>query len=60
MKILIVYVTILLIIGTGWVKCVIHFVDCDFEPNYKAEVIYGVGTFVPPVGAVIGWMDLGK
>lgn len=61
MKLLfIIQIVILLVIGTGWVKSIVHLSNCDFEPAYKAEVIYGVGVLVPPVGAVVGWMELGK
>lgn len=43
----------------GWVKCLIKLTECDFEPSYKAEVIYTVGTF-SGLGAIIGYLDLGK
>ena len=41
----------------GYVKCVIKFVKCDFEPSYKAEAIYGVGCFTG-LGGIIGWVDV--
>jgi hypothetical protein len=41
----------------GWIKCLIKFIDCDFKPSYKAEVIYGVGT-ITGLGAIIGWVDI--
>lgn len=43
----------------GYVMCVVKFVRCDFEPNYKAEIVYGVGTFTG-LGMVVGWIDFGK
>lgn len=52
-------ISIVLVVGTGWVKNIIKLTECDFEPSYKAEVIHIVGLF-PPVGAVTGWLDLGK
>lgn len=45
-------------IGQGlniWGLC-----QCDFQPSYKAEVIRVVGVFVPPVGSVVGFIDVGK
>ena len=54
-----VYVAILLIIGTGWVKNLIKLTECDFESPYKAEVIHTVGL-VPPIGMITGWLDVGK
>ena len=44
---------------TGYVKNIIHLSECDFEPSYKAEVIYAVGI-IPVVGVFTGWMDFGK
>ena len=54
-----IYVVIILVIGTGWVKNLIKFIDCDFEAPYKAEIIHTIGL-IPPVGMVTGWLDLGK
>ena len=53
-------IIIWLVILTGWVKSIIKLSECDFEPSYKAEVIYMVGSIVPPVGAVVGWLEVGK
>ncbi len=56
---MVIYVVILLAIGTGWVKNLIKLSECDFESPYKAEVIHAIGI-IPPVGMVTGWLDLGK
>lgn len=52
-------VALFIIIGIGWVKNIIKLSNCDFEAPYKAEVIHAIGI-IPPVGAVTGWLDLGK
>jgi len=49
----------IVIIAIGWVKNIIKLSSCDFEAPYKAEIIYCIGL-IPPVGAVTGWLDLGK
>lgn len=59
MNITITYVIIIVLIGAGWVNNVIKLSECDFEPSYKAEVIHTVGL-IPIVGAVTGWLDVGK
>ena len=56
----IVVIVIYLVIITGWVKSIIKLTECDFEPSYKAEVVYMVGSIVPPVGAVVGWLEVGR
>lgn len=56
---LVVSVVIVLLAGTGWVKNIIKLSECDFEPPYKAEVVHIIGI-IPPVGAVTGWLDMGK
>lgn len=55
----IVYVAIVIALLVGEVKCIIKFVKCDFEPNYKAEIVYGV-AMVTGLGCVVGYLDLGK
>lgn len=49
-------VSFLVALGVGWVMCVWKFLDSDFEPSYKREVIYGVGV-VTGLGCVVGYMD---
>lgn len=56
---LLVAVAVVVIIGTGWVKNIIKLSDCDFASPYKTEVIRVIGI-IPPVGAVVGWMDIGE
>ena len=56
----IIVVFIILIIGagvTGWIKNIVKLTRCDFEAPYKAEIIRVVGI-VPPVGAVVGWLNI--
>ena len=45
----------------GWARCIYKFASCDFDngKSWKAEIIYGIGTFTG-AGAVIGYMDFGK
>lgn len=56
-SIITIYIIILGIIGTGWVKNIIKLSDCDFKAPYKAEIIYGVGV-IPIVGMITGWLDI--
>lgn len=55
----IVQILLIIAIGIGWVKNLIKLSDCDFESPYKAEIVHGVGL-LPPVGAITGWLDIGK
>jgi len=57
--ILLFYIALIGVMGTGYVKNVIKLSDCDFEAPYKSEVIHGIGLF-PPIGAVTGWLNVGK
>jgi hypothetical protein len=36
-----------------------RFCKCDFEPSYKAEIIYAASLF-SGLGAVTGYIDFGK
>jgi hypothetical protein len=46
--------------GVGWVMNVAALMKCDFDPIGKCEVIRVVGVFVSPVGAVLGFMEIGE
>jgi len=30
-------------------------IECDFESNYKCEVIHAVGVLVPPTSVITVW-----
>ena len=34
---------------------IVKFVQCDFETDYKCEVIHAVGVFVPPASLITVW-----
>lgn len=54
-------VVIIIALVAGWIMCLIAFCSCDFSSSgsFKAEVIYGIGTFTP-LGAILGWFNFGK
>lgn len=56
--ILLIYLIYLLGI-IGWIKGIVNFCSCDFEPSYKAEIVYGIGS-ITGLGAILGWIDFGK
>ncbi len=56
---MLIYVGLIALALTGWIKGLVKFCECDFEPNYKAEIIYGVGVFTG-LNCIVGYMDLGK
>lgn len=44
----------------GIVLNIVGLANCDFEAPYRAEIIRVAGLFSPPLGAVVGWVDLGR
>ena len=52
------FIVVLLLMG--WITNLVKVFGCDFASPYKAEVIRTVGIFIPPVGGVAGYCDLGK
>jgi len=58
-KLSIITLIIYVVMITGYIKGVVKLCQCDFEPSYKAEVIYGIGT-VTGLGVILGWIDFGK
>lgn len=53
-----VLVFLVLFIVSSWCVNFYRFVTCDFEPTYKAEVLYGIGVFVVPTFVVTAWIDI--
>ena len=51
-------IAIAIVALAGWVQCLIAFIHCDFNPSYKAEIIYGIGT-VTGLGSILGWFHFG-
>jgi len=35
----------------------IKFSSCDFESNYKCEVVHGAGIIIPPLSIITVWFD---
>ena len=33
----------------------VKFVNCDFEPSYKEEIVYAIGVFFPPLNCLTVW-----
>lgn len=43
----------------GYIQGIVKLTKCDFKPDYKAEVFYGVGA-VTGLNGIIGWFDIGE
>jgi hypothetical protein len=55
---LVFYVALVLTLLVGEIKCIYKAINCNWEPIGKAEIIYTACSFVPPVGAIVGWIDI--
>lgn len=42
----------------GYVSNAVQFFELDFQAPYRAEVLRGVGLFIPPVGIFEGYMTI--
>lgn len=51
---------IYLAVMVGYFLNIYKLTQCDFEPKYRAETIRLCGVIFPPVGVIIGYVDLGK
>ncbi len=40
-----------------WVMNVVKLTNCDFESDYKCEVIHGVGLIGAPVSLITVWFE---
>jgi len=50
-------VIIFALLVTPWIWNGFKFANCDFESNYKCEVIHGAGVFIPPAAYITVWFD---
>lgn len=41
----------------SWIGNAVKLANCDFEPNYKCEVLHGVGFIILPLSMVTVWFD---
>ena len=49
-------IVLVLVFGIGgWVWNGVKLMACDFEPNYKCEVIHGAGLVAPPLSLITVW-----
>lgn len=46
-----------LILSLPWLINAYKLSQCDFEGNYKCELIHAGGVFVPPAAFVTVWFD---
>ena len=59
MKTALFWIVLLIAAVTGWGMNLYKLTQCDFESPYKCEVLRTVGL-VPPIGAIMGYIDLDK
>ena len=50
--------TVIVFAVFGWGLNIYKFATSNFEPSYKNEVIRGIGIFIPPVGAITGYITI--
>ena len=53
-------ILIWLIVIFGWFRNIYKLTQCDFDVPLKTEVIRSVGIVVFPLGAFVGYMDIGE
>lgn len=58
MKTSIAIISIAVICVALWCNNIIKLAQCDFEPPYKAEVIRIAGVFAPPIGVILGAIEI--
>lgn len=50
-------VLLVVVFGGAWFYNIFQLADCDFEADYKCEVVHGAGFIVPPAAVVTVWFD---
>lgn len=42
----------------GYIINIVKACNLDYEPSYKAEAIRVTGIFIPPMGAIVGYISI--
>ena len=51
-------IVVYIVCGVGaWCLNAIKLASCDFEADYRCEVIHGAGLIVPPLSIVTVWFS---
>lgn len=56
---LVIHIIIPIMLLSCWTVNLYKFTQCDFKPSYKAEIVYGLGIFIP-IFPITVWADFGK
>lgn len=48
-------VLVVVVGGGSWIWNAVKLTSCDFESNYRCELIHGAGLVVPPLSIVTVW-----
>ena len=52
------WITLLIVLGIGWILNIVKFVNLDFKEPYKAEIVRAIGIPIAPLGGVVGYMTI--
>jgi len=51
-------IVLVFVVGFGsWIWNAVKLSSCDFESDYKCEIIHGLGLIAPPLAIVTAWFD---
>lgn len=56
---ILIYILVVAFCLIGWVMGLIRFMECDFDPVGKAEIIYGIGI-ITGLNSIFGWFNFGR
>ena len=57
-KLIVICAIVILIPISGYITNIVRFCRCDFQEPYKTEVIRGIGIAIPPIGAIVGYVNI--
>ena len=50
------FVLVVVVGGGSWIWNAVKLTSCDFESNYRCELLHGAGLVVPPLSIVTMWV----
>lgn len=51
---------VVMVLLASWIWNAVKFASCDFESDFKCEVVHGAGVFIPMAAVITVWFDVDK
>ena len=58
--IILIITSIYILLAASWINNAIKLSECDFEANYRCELIHSIGLIIPQASLITTWFGTDK